>query len=299
MKKVNLSDKFQISPLVHGHWRLNDWKLTDNQLLSLTEQVIELGITTFDHADIYGNYSCEEKFGSILKSNPSLRKRIEIVTKCGIKIMSNKYPERKIPHYDYSFDHIVSSADNSLKNLGTDYIDLLLLHRPSPFFNPEEAARAFNHLAEEGKVLHFGVSNFTPLQFESFDSHCYDKLVTNQIKISPAQLEHFDNGNIDYCLKEFIVPMAWSPVAQGKLLLPSDEKGIRILKVLKEIAEEHNTKADTIVYSWLLSHPLTIVPIIGSCKIERIKHAVGAIDIKLTTEQWFRIYTASTGEDVP
>ena len=274
--------------------------MSSSELLNLTQQTIALGVTTFDHADIYGDYSCEALFGDALKLNPGIRKNIEIITKTGIKLLSDKYPERTIKHYDYSFDHIVASVENSLRNFGTDYIDLLLLHRPSPLFDPEDVARAFSFLKQQGKVLHFGVSNFTPIQFEMLQAHTDEPLVTNQIEISPYCLEHFDNGNIDYLLKENIKPMAWSPLAGGNLIHPQDEKGVSILQELKKVAEELGAESiDQVIYSWLLTHPVHILPIVGSGKIERLKAAVSAAKINMAPEQWFSIWTASTRQEVP
>lgn len=300
MNSINLTPDFKISRIIHGHWRLADWKLSDQELLRLMEQAIEIGVTTFDHADIYGNYSCEQLFGNALHLKKELRKQIQLITKCGIKLRSDKYPNREIKFYDYSFEHIVKSVQNSLKNLKTDYIDLLLLHRPSPYFNPEEVAKAFSYLKDEGKVLNFGVSNFSSSQFEMLNHYTDEKLITNQVEISPYCLEQFENGNIDYFLKNKIKPMAWSPLAAGKIINPIDEKGKRIFKVLSEIAETLNINSiDQVAYSWLLNHPAQIIPIVGTGKIERIKHAIEAINLKIDLEQWFKIYNASTGNELP
>jgi len=300
MNKIRLTEDFEISRIVHGHWRLAGWNMSGRELLKLTEQAIESGVTTFDHADIYGNYSCEKLFGDSLNLKKNLRKDIQLITKCGIKLISDRAPAQKLMYYDYSFDHIVSSVDNSLKNFRTDYIDMLLLHRPAPFFNPAEVARAFSYLKRNGKVLHFGVSNFDPMQFEMLNAYTDEKLVTNQVEISPYCLEHFENGNIDYFLKERINPMAWSPLSAGRLLNPQDEKGQRIFHALSEVAEELNVKIiDKVIYCWLLKHPASIIPIAGTGKIERIRHAVEALNIDMSLEQWYKIYTASTGTALP
>ena len=298
--KIKLADDLKLSRIVHGHWRLSDWNLSAQEILTLTEQIIELGITTFDHADIYGDYSCESLFGKALELKKGLRDKIQIVTKCGIKLVSDKFPDRKIKYYDYSYDHIINSVDSSLQNLNTDYIDLLLLHRPAPFFNAEEVALAFSHLKLSGKVLYCGVSNFTPLQFEMLNSYTDEDLVTNQVEISPYCLENFENGTIDFLLKEDIKPMAWSPLAGGNLLNPKDKKGQRIFNALTEVAKElEESSIAKVVYAWLLNHPAKILPIVGSGKIERIKQAIDALEIKLTTEQWYKIYIASLGQEVP
>jgi len=300
MNKIKLTDDFEISRIVHGHWRLADWKMSNQELLTLTQECLELDINTFDHADIYGNYSCEKLFGDALALKKDLRNKIKIVTKTGIKLISHKFPERKINSYDYSYNHIVSSVENSLKNLRTDYIDLLLLHRPSPFFDASEVAKAFSHLKQSGKVLHFGVSNFNILQFEMLNVFLNDKLVTNQLEISPYCLEQFENGNLDYCVKQKIKPMAWSPLAGGNLFKPVDEKSKRLINCLTEIAIELNIRSiDKIIYAWLLKHPASIIPVVGSGKLQRIKYAVEALNIDMTLEQWFRIYNASTGIELP
>jgi len=236
--KIKLSDKLELSRLVHGHWRLAEWKMTGNELLQLIEQLMEWGITTFDHADIYGDYTCEKIFGDTLAIDKTLRDKIQVVTKCGIKLMTGHYPDRRIKSYDYSFDHIISSVERSLANFQTDRIDLLLLHRPAPFFDPEEVAKAMEQLFTSGKVLNFGVSNFTPMQFEMMQKHTGIRMVTNQVEISPYCLEHFDNGNMDFFLKENILPMAWSPLAGGRIFTHADEKGTRLYDELRAIAKE-------------------------------------------------------------
>lgn len=299
-KKISSAIFPNISKIVHGHWRLAEWKLSDQDLLKLTEQCIDLGITSFDHADIYGNYICESIFGKALAIKNNLRKDIQIITKCGIEILSNKAPNRKTPHYNYSYQHIVSSVEKSLSNFNTDYIDLLLLHRPSPFINPNEVAKAFSYLKEKGMVLEFGVSNFNPLQYEMLNSYLDEKLITNQVEISPLNLEHFENGNIDFFLKEKIKPMAWSPLAGGRLFSPKSEKDHRVINILKEVMDEMGEDSmDRVIYAWLLKHPSQIIPIVGSGKIERIQAAVEAQELEMSLEQWFKIYIASRGEALP
>ena len=261
---------------------------------------MEMGITSFDHADIYGDYSCEKIFGDALRLQPSLRKDMQIITKCGIKLRSDKYPERKLQIYDYSYQHILQSVEQSLQNLGIDTIDLLLLHRPAPFFDPDEVTRAFDQLYQAGKVRYFGVSNFTSGQFEMLQKHWHQKLLTNQIEISPSCLEHFENGNLNFCLKEQIKPMSWSPLSGGELFHPTTTKGIRILKVLEKITEGIGAKSiDQVVYAWIVKHPSQIMPIVGSGKIDRIQTALDGLELELSMEQWYEIYNASTGVELP
>lgn len=300
MKKVNLTDDFKLSRIVHGQMRMGYWKMSIQELSVFMEELVGMGVTSFDHADIYGNYSCEAMLGDVLNINKNLRNKIEIITKCGIMLVSDKFPERKIKYYDYSYEHIIAAADNSLKNFRTDRIDLFLFHRPAPFFDPEIVAKAISVLKKEGKILHFGVSNFTPGQYEMLSKFTDEKLVTNQVEISPYCLEHFENGNIDFFLKQNIKPMAWSPLAGGKLLNPHDDKGPRILRAIKQVAEELNVApVDKVIYSWLLKHPVMIMPVVGTGKIERIRAAVEALEIDMTLEQWYKIYIAVLGKELP
>ncbi|HRX31919.1 MAG TPA: aldo/keto reductase [Tenuifilaceae bacterium] len=300
MEKVELVPGLKVSKVIHGYWRLNQWNISTSELVSLMGKLIDIGVDTFDNADIYGDYECEEIFGRAVAMQPQFRSRMKLITKCGIMLTSAKFPQRELKHYDYSIKHIVTSVNRSLKNFRTDYIDLLLLHRPSPMLNPIEVAEAFNLLKSQGKVNFFGVSNFNAVQFEMLQSYLDFPLATNQIEISPYNLEHFDNGNLDYLIKQRVKPMAWSPLGGGQILKPTDPKGERILKALQKVSLELGfSNVETAVYAWLFSHPAGIVPIVGSGKFNRVKLAVEAVDYKLTSEQWFRIYSASKGEDVP
>ncbi|WGS64951.1 aldo/keto reductase [Marinitoga aeolica] len=298
--RVKLSkSNLEVSRIVQGMMRLNSWGYTEKELTDFIQKAIDIGVTTFDHADIYGNGECEEIFGNVLKNNPSIRNEIQLITKCGI-IRKDENSNIRVKHYNTSKEHILKSVENSLKKLHTDYIDLLLIHRPDPFMNPEEIAEAFYELHKSGKVLNFGVSNFTIQQFKTLQEYTNLPLITNQIEISPYNLEHFENENIYFLLQKKINPMAWSPLAGGKIFNPSEEKGQRILKALKEVAKDFNVSSlDKIVYAWLLNHPVGIIPISGSGKIERLKNAVEAIDIKMNREQWFMIYEAALGHKVP
>ncbi|MBL4746024.1 MAG: aldo/keto reductase [Flavobacteriaceae bacterium] len=277
-----------------------EWNYSPQELLTLTKRSIELGITSYDHADIYGNYECEKSFGKTIALDKGLRNTIEIISKCGIKLKSDKFPDRHLKYYDYSSEYIVESVENSLKNLKTDYLDVLLLHRPAPLFNPEEVAKAFSLLKEQGKVRHFGVSNFTPAQFELLQGAVEEPLVTNQIEISPYCLDTFKDDSLTYLQKNKIKPMAWSPLAGGQLFTPKDTKGARIFKSLQKVATAHNTtNIDSIIYAWILKHPACILPIIGTGKFERIRNATEALSLKMTTEEWYEIYIASEGKELP
>lgn len=299
VKKIQLAEDLQFSQIIHGHWRLAEWNLSPEELLSLMERCIEAGITTFDHADIYGNYMCEELFGQALKLKPSLRDKIQIVTKCGIKLVSEKRPSHTIKSYDTSKEHIISSAENSLQKMNTDYVDVLLIHRPDPFMDPVETAEAFRTLRKDGKVRHFGVSNFSPAQMEMLQREFDGPLVTNQIELSVLHEQPFFDGTVNHLQKEKVKPMAWSPLAGGRLFKGEDEKSQKVKRALEKIAEETEASSiDVVAYAWLLNHPAQIMPIVGSGKMERIQSAVDAANITLSREQWFYILQESMGKDV-
>lgn len=300
MEKIKINDDLEFSRIVHGYWRLMNWNISNDDLVKLIEEEYDLGITTVDHADIYGNFKCEEKFGEALKLKKGLREKLQIVTKCGIKFPSENRPENKSHCYDTSKEHIIKSAERSLKNFNTDYLDVLLIHRVDALLNPEEVAEAFTKLKNEGKVRYFGVSNFLPAQFNMLNSYLDNKLITNQVEISPLCLNAFEDGTLDLMLEKRVKPMAWSPLAGGRLFRGNDERSLRVQKVLNKIKEEVSAKdIDEVAYAWLLKHPSKIMPIVGSGKIERIKSAIRATEIKLTRNQWFEIYVASRGVDIP
>lgn len=300
MEQIELTGNFEVSRMAMGFWRLKEWNLSPSALLDFVETLLDWGITTFDHADIYGDYSCELLFGEVLKQKPELRQQMQLVSKCGILLPSEKFPGRKINFYDTGYDHIMESVERSLKNLHTDHLDLLLIHRPDPLMNPAETARAFEALHRAGKVLHFGVSNFTPADTEMLQAHLSLPLVTNQVEISPLQLEHFENGNMAWFRKTGMHPMAWSPLGGGKLFNPEDEKGLTLYNTLFEIASQKNTRNLTaIVLAWLLKHPAGIIPVLGSGKLNRIKEALQAFDLSLSQEEWFEILVAAQGHRMP
>ncbi|WML50544.1 aldo/keto reductase family oxidoreductase [Neobacillus sp. PS3-34] len=299
MERVKMAEDLSFSRIVHGLWRLAEWDMSAEETVSLIEQCLELGITTFDHADIYGDYTCESLFGKALELDPTLRDKMQIVTKCGIKLLSSKFPERSVKRYDTSREHIIMSAEQSLNNLKTDFIDVLLIHRPDPYMNPEEVAEAFSILKQQGKVKYFGVSNFTPSQINMLQSYLDFPLVTNQVEISAMHVDTFQDGTIEHCLENRIAPMAWSPLAGGKIFSWDHLDTAELRRVLTEVGEETGVDSvDKLMYAWLLNHPARIIPIVGSGKIERITAAAESVKIKLSREQWFKIWIASIGHDV-
>ena len=290
----------QVSRLALGLWRLASWGLSDGELLDLIHTAMDLGITTFDHADIYGDYTCEALFGRALALEPSLRARMQLVTKCGIKLVSANRPTHVIQHYDTSKAHIVASAENSLRMLKTDHLDLLLIHRPDPLMDPDEVAEAFTMLRHSGKVLHFGVSNFTPSQFELLASRLELTLATNQVELSVQNMEVLHDGTVDQCLRLGISPMAWSPLGGGGLFRADTEQTERLRQALSAVGEAlGGASVDQVALAWILAHPACIVPVLGTGKLERLQKAAQAEALALSREQWFSIWRASTGTDVP
>lgn len=300
MERIKLTNELSYSRLIHGLWRLNEWNYSKEETLSLIEHCIEQGITTFDHADIYGGYTCEQLFGEALSLKPDIREKIEIVTKCGIVLKSPNRPHHQSHHYNTSKQHILESVDHSLRNLKTDYIDTLLIHRPDPFMDPEQVAEAFTELKDSGKVRTFGVSNFKRHQLTMLQSYLDLDLVTNQIEVSPYQLENIEDGTLDLCLEKRMPPMAWSPLAGGKVFFSDDEKAVRLRETLTNIQHVINAESiDQVIFAWILAHPANIMPIIGSGKKSRIDSAVHSLNHQLTLDQWFEILHSSMGHEVP
>jgi predicted oxidoreductase len=289
-----------LSPIVLGVMKWGVWgKQHDAQaMLRLIEESIALGVTSFDHADIYGHYTTEAEFGAALSLKPALRDQMQLITKCGIKLVTPNRPSYKIKSYDTSKEYIIWSAEQSLKNLRTDRIDLFLIHRPSPLMDPDEIAEAFEVLKKAGKVLHFGVSNFTPSQFDLLNDRF--PLVTNQIQANIMHLEPFLDGTLDQCLRHRIRPMAWAPLGGGDFFTKLDDPKVkRIRAVLNELSDKKSAAAiDQLVLAWLMRHPSGILPVIGTGRVERVRSAVGAMKVEYTREEWFEVWEASVGREV-
>lgn len=286
----------EFSRLVMGYWRLMEWGMTSSQLARFIEEHMALGITTVDHADIYGGYQCEAAFGEALRRLGQLRSKMQIVTKCGIATRAKI--ENQIGHYITERDYIIRSAESSLKNLATDYLDLLLIHRPDPLMDADEVASAFIQLHQSGKVRHFGVSNFTPAQFTLLQSRLPFTLATNQVEISPIHQPLLLDGTLDQLQQLRIRPMAWSCLGGGALF--SDPQYQPLRDELQTVAQELGAETiDQVVYAWIMRLPSLPLPIIGSGKIERVRSAINALALEMNRQQWFRIRKAAVGYDVP
>lgn len=276
------------SRIISGAWRWHT--VSQDTVAKLIQTSLDEGITTFDHADIYGDHGNEEIFGNVLKKNSSLRDKMELVTKCGIKFSSTKRPKTWVKHYDTSKNHIIWSVENSLKMIGTDRFEALLIHRPDPLLNPTEVAEAFSQLRQEGKVLHFGVSNFTPSQFTMLQSFLSFPLITNQIEISLSRVDSLFNGDLDLLMQHKTSAMAWSPLGGGKLMANEREMFSK--------ASKYNASYSQLSLAWLLKHPSTIFPVIGTTKPERITEAAKSMEIKLDRQDWFEMLQWATGSEV-
>lgn len=285
------------SPIAAGVWRAPDWGLDAAGLAGWMSQALDLGITTFDHADIYGGYTVEAMFGAAFALAPGLRERLQIVSKCGIKLVSPQRPGHTLKSYDSSRAHVLASVDASLQALRTDRIDLLLLHRPDLLMDPEELGETFRHLLAAGKVLHFGVSNHTPGQLAMLRRR--HPLLTNQIEFSPLQMRALADGTLEQCLDLGLRPMLWSPLAGGRLLTGADEQAQRVRAVLRALGDAQGASVATMAYAWLMRHPSRPVPVTGSGRIAALREAVAAMAVRMSAEDWYRVWQASIGHEVP
>ena len=287
----------KLSPIVAGLWRLQEWGLDTPALVQWIEQALALGITSFDHADIYGGYSVEAAFGQALAAAPGLRQQMQIVTKCGIKLVSPQQPAHRIKSYDSSRAHVLASVDHSLQALHTDHIDLLLLHRPDLLMDPDELADTMRLLLAAGKVLHFGVSNHTPGQLAMLRKRL--PVFTNQVEFSVLQMKALADGTLEQCVDLGLQPMIWSPLAGGRIYNAGDEQARRVWAVLADLALQHGVSPTTVAYAWILRHPSHPIPITGSRRIHALQEAVAALALTLSTEDWYRIWQASIGFELP
>jgi predicted oxidoreductase len=276
------------SRIIAGAWR---WHTVSGKTFEqLVKTSLEQGINAFDHAAVYGDYGNEKIFGDFIARESSTRDKMKLITKCGIQLLSKHRPKNRIKHYDTSKEHIVESAENSLRLLQTDHIDLLLIHRPDPLMSPQGVAEAFSKLKQEGKVLHFGVSNFTTGQFDLLQSNLSFPLVTNQIEISLGRIDSLFNGDVDLLMKHKASPMAWSPLAGSKLMTEE--------RTWFSMATKYNATYSQLALAWLLKHPSSIFPIIGTTQPERVIECSNSTELELDRQDWFEMLKWVVGKDV-
>ncbi|WP_395680288.1 aldo/keto reductase family oxidoreductase [Inquilinus sp.] len=287
-----------LSRLVFGAWRLLDGPTRPDVdgVARLIAGAVDLGLTSFDHADIYGGYAVEEAFGEGLARWGGRREAIELVSKCDIMLATANRPANRLKHYDTSAGHIRASVDRSLANLRTDYLDLLLLHRPDPLMDGDETAAALDGLVKAGKVRAVGVSNFTPSQIDLLASRLSAPLATNQIEMSVLRTAPLTDGSLDHAQRLRYAPMIWSPLGGGRLFTGTGAREQAVRAALEAAAGGRDLSA--VALAWLLRHPARLVPVLGSLKPERLAAMVGALDITLDRQQWFAILEASEGREV-
>ncbi|WP_312195023.1 aldo/keto reductase [Epilithonimonas vandammei] len=283
------------SELIAGTMRWGVWGANHSvkEIQKLIDVCVEENITTFDHADIYGGHTTEELFGNAWKDMDLKRENLQFISKCGIVMNSDKKPSA-LKYYNYNKDYILNCVDESLSNLKTDYLDTLLLHRPSPLMNPEVIAEAFTVLKDAGKVKEFGVSNFSVSQFELINQ--YVPLVTNQIEISVNEISSFENGILDQLMSKGLRPTAWS--VMGSYFSDQSDENIRIKKVIVELCDKYNAEENQILLAFILKHPSKIIPVIGTSKAETIITLSQTLQIDLDLEDWFRILESIRGKEV-
>jgi predicted oxidoreductase len=288
--------KSSLSPIIAGamNWGVWDKNLKTKEMENLIHICFENKITTFDHADIYGSYTTEAQFGKALSNSKIKREQIQLISKCGIQMLAEKR-NNTIKHYDYSKDYIIWSVENSLKNLKTDYLDVLLLHRPSPLMQADEIAEAVEKLKSEGKIIDFGVSNFTSSQTELIRQKT--PISFNQIQFSATDYQPMLDGSLDYMQLHQIRPLSWNPL--GSVFRQENMQTYRLRKLLATLVSKYEIGADTILLAWILKHPAHIIPIAGTVNVARIQSLMKATELQLSQEDWFAIWTESMGNEVP
>lgn len=296
MERITLGDDVSLSRIVYGMWRLGDDADTSPaHVQAKIESCLDQGITTMDQAAIYGGFMAEEILGNALRDAPALKDRIEIVTKCDIVAPVGRHESARVKHYDTSRAHITQSVEASLRLMGVETIDLLLIHRPDPLMDHHETGTALDDLVTSGKVRSVGVSNFRPWDWELLQSAMTSRLVTNQIEISVLAHHPFTNGDIAFLQRHAIPPMAWSPLAGGALFAPENKS---IHDSLAAIAARHDSDVPSLVVAWLMAHPARIMPVMGTNSLDRIASLGAAAKISIDRETWYEIYTIALGEEV-
>lgn len=296
MIRVKLNEQFSLSRMAYGMWRLGDDKDTSPaHVQAKVDACLAEGITTMDQADIYGGYMAEEIFGNALKGT-SLRSEIEIVTKCDIVAPAGRHAQARVKYYDTSRQHITQSVEDSLRLMGIEQIDLLLIHRPDPIMDHHETGTTLDDLVASGKVSNIGVSNFRPWDMDLLQSAMKTRLVTNQIEISVIANDAFTNGDLAYLQRHDIKPMAWSPLAGGALFTDANAS---LIAIMKRLGDKQGGDTSTIALAWLMAHPANIIPVVGTNNLDRLRALSTAFDVELGREDWFEIYTAALGHEVP
>ena len=296
MERIELAQGLSFSQLVYGMWRLADDSDTSvRHVDAKINAALDQGITTFDQADIYGGYTAEAVMGTAMKANPSLRQRMEIVSKCDIVIDAGRHSGARVKHYNTTAAHINASVDASLSEMSVDEIDVLLIHRPDPLMDHHETGAALDALVDAGKVRAVGVSNFRPWDWNLLQSAMRHPLVTNQIELSLKHIQPFTNGDLAFHQQHGHVVMAWSPLGGGDLMTASNELTHR----LDSIATRCGVDRAAVATAFLLAHPAKITPVLGTNNLDRISAISAAETVRLDRQDWFSLYEAALGSEVP
>lgn len=301
MKRVKLAAQGpEFSRMVYGTWRLLSTKPTAQEINRRLHTCLELGITTIDTAEIYGLYEVEQALGAALALSPGLRDQLEIVTKAGIYVPCAYHPERRTAHYNATGPRLIKSLEKSLRLLGTDHIDLFLVHRPDWLTRAEETAAGLNELLRSGKIRSAGVSNYSVSQFDLLNAHLAQPLVTNQIEFHLLHMEPIHDGTLHQCERLGVLPMAWSPLAGGKLFDPANPAAPRLAAAAQAMASRYNgATLEQLAYAWILAHPSRPLPVIGTNKPERLQSAAQADALVLEREDWYALWEAAQGRRIP
>lgn len=291
---------FDLGDFAYGTWRILDEDLEPipQDLVERFETCLELGITAFDTAEIYGGYRVEAELGQAIKLRPDLREKMVIVTKAGIDVPSDQKPHANVAQYNATKENLVQCAEKSLKLLEIDAIDLFLVHRPDWLAHPADTAAGLRQLLDEGKAKHVGVSNYTIHEFETLDRLMDGDLVTNQVEFNPFCMDPISDGTFDQCLQKKIRPMAWSPLGGGKVFEMTLEAN-RLRDCLKPLSEKYEVSIEAVVYSWILSVPARPTVILGTNKEDRIRSGVAGGALKMERDDWYAIWEAANGYSIP
>jgi len=301
MKRIKLSKSGpEFSRMVYGTWRLLATKPDAQEINRRLQACVELGITTIDTAEIYGLYTVEEALGAALALSPGLRNKLEIVTKAGIYVPNPYHPERRTAFYNATGPRLIKSLEKSLRLLGTDHVDLFLVHRPDWLTRAEDTAAGLNALMRSGKIKAAGVSNYSAAQFDLLNGLMDQPLVTNQIEFNLLHQEPLTDGTLTQCEKLGVLPMAWSPLAGGRLFHADEPAAARLAAAAREMAERtQGATVEQLAYAWILAHPSQPLPVIGTNKLDRLQLAAAACDIVLEREDWYALWQAAQGRKVP
>jgi len=303
MKRITLPNGHSLSQMAYGVWRLAEAADTSvNANLARIDACLAQGITTFDHADIYGDYRCEALFGDAVRARPALREQIEVITKTDIMLLDKQWPNTRVKHYDTSAAHVRASVERSLQRIGVDVIDLLLIHRPDPLVDATALGECLDSLINSGKVKGVGVSNFMPWDAELLQSRMKHRLQTNQVELSLLYTTPFINGQLAHAQQHRMPVMAWSPLGGGRLHTQAGEAGTaaaRLAPRLAELAKASGTDTTAVAMAWLMHHPVQVLPVMGSNQLERIRTFDQACKVPMDRQTWFELYELANGHEVP